>query len=84
MQVDEKQETKGERNERGKVKAVSVFDKSEQEAGKGVEKMHYSAAEEEIQLETEALLGTPHVLLEKDIQWGRRKLYKLLSNFGLL
>ncbi|KAF3552652.1 hypothetical protein DY000_02000040 [Brassica cretica] len=82
--VDEKQETKGERNERGKVKAVSVFDKSEQEAGKGVEKMHYSAAEEEIQLETEALLGTPHVLLEKDIQWGRRKLYKLLSNFGLL
>ncbi|KAL0672076.1 hypothetical protein Bca4012_000056 [Brassica carinata] len=83
-EVDEKQETKGERNERGKVKAVSVFDKSEQEAGKGVEKMHYSAAEEEIQLETEALLGTPHVLLEKDIQWGRRKLYKLLSNFGLL
>ncbi|KAF2580279.1 hypothetical protein F2Q68_00000038 [Brassica cretica] len=89
-EVDKKQETKGERNEKGKVKAVSVFDKSEQEAVKGVEKMHYNAAEEEMQqqqqqqqgLETEAL-GTPHMLLEKDIQWGRRKIYKLLSNFGL-
>lgn len=85
MQVDKNQETKEERNDKGKVKAVSQFEKSEQEAVKGVEKMHYNAAEEEIQqgLETEALLGTPHVLLEKDIQWGRRELYKLLSNFGL-
>lgn len=89
LQVDKKQEIKGERNEKEKVKAVSVFDKSEQEAVKGVvEKMHYNAAEEEIHqqqqegLEKEAL-GAPHVLLENDIQWGRRKLYKLLSNFGL-
>lgn len=85
MQVDKKQETKGERNEKGKVKAVSLFEKSEQEAGKGVEKRHYNAAEEEMQqqrLETDPL-ETPHVVLEKDIQWGRRTLYKLLSNFGL-
>ncbi|CAH8355639.1 unnamed protein product [Eruca vesicaria subsp. sativa] len=88
-EVYKKQEIKGERNDKGKVKAVSVFEKSEQEAVKGVEKMHYNAAEEEIHhhqqqqgLETEAL-ETPHVLLENDIQWGRRKLYKLLSNFGL-
>lgn len=86
MQVDKKQGIKGERNDKEKVKAVSLFEKSEQEAVKGEEKMNYNAAEEEQQqqgLETEALLGTPHVLLEKDIQWGRRKLYKLLSNFGL-
>ncbi|KAJ0235050.1 Carbohydrate-binding-like fold [Hirschfeldia incana] len=86
MQVDKKQETKGERTEKGKVKAVSVFDKSEQEAVNSVEKMHYNAAEEEMPqqqgLEIEEL-GTPNMLLEKDIQWGRRKIYKLLSNFGL-
>ncbi|CAN7113395.1 unnamed protein product [Brassica rapa subsp. narinosa] len=85
-EVDKKQGIKGERNDKEKVKAVSLFEKSEQEAVKGEEKMNYNAAEEEQQqqgLETEALLGTPHVLLEKDIQWGRRKLYKLLSNFGL-
>ncbi|KAJ4908923.1 Carbohydrate-binding-like fold [Raphanus sativus] len=83
-EVDKKQEIKEERNDIGKVKAVSLFENSEQEAVKGVEKTHYNnAAEEEIQPEAEALLGTPHVLLEKDIQWGRRKIYKLLSNFGL-
>ncbi|CAN7113548.1 unnamed protein product [Brassica rapa subsp. narinosa] len=85
-EVDKKQGIKGERNDKEKVKAVSLFEKSEQEAVKGEEKMNYNASEEEQQqqgLETEALLGTPHVLLEKDIQWGRRKLYKLLSNFGL-
>lgn len=77
------QKPKGERNE--KVKAISLFEKSEGEAVKGVEERHYNATEEEKQqqqLETEPL-GTPDVLLEKDIQWGRRKLYKLLSNFGL-
>lgn len=83
MQVDKKQEIKEERNDKGKVKAVSLFENSEQEAVEGVEKTHYNAEEEEIQPEAEALLGTPHVLLEKDIQWGRRKIYKLLSNFGL-
>ncbi|CAN7004407.1 hypothetical protein IGI04_008793 [Brassica rapa subsp. trilocularis] len=86
-EVDKKQGIKRERNDKEKIKAVTLFEKSEQEAVKGEEKMNYNAAEEEQQqqgLETEALLGTPHVLLEKDIQWGRRKLYKLLSNFGLL
>ncbi|KAG2241879.1 hypothetical protein Bca52824_096280 [Brassica carinata] len=88
-EVDEKQEIKEERNDKGKVKAVLLFEKSEQEAVKSVEeKTHYNVAEEEMQqqqqgLESEALLGKPHVLLEKDIQWGRRELYKLLSNFGL-
>ncbi|CDY11209.1 BnaA03g00450D [Brassica napus] len=85
-EVDKKQGIKRERNDKEKIKAVTLFEKSEQEAVKGEEKMNYNAAEEEQQqqgLETEALLGTPHVLLEKDIQWGRRKLYKLLSNFGL-
>lgn len=83
LQVDKKQEAKGERQEKGKVKAVSLFEKSEQEAVKSVEKRHYNAAEEEMQrLETKPV-GPPSVVLEKDIQWGRRTLYKLLSNFGL-
>ncbi|KAL1194062.1 Phosphoglucan, water dikinase [Cardamine amara subsp. amara] len=83
-EVDKKQQPKRERNEKGKVKAISLFEKSEREAVKGGEQRHYNAAEEEMQqrVETETL-GTPDVLLEKDIQWGRRKLYKLLSNFGL-
>lgn len=82
MQVDKKQEIKEERKDKGKVKAVSLFEKSEQEAVKGVEKMHYNATEEDIHLGAESL-GKPHVILEKDIQWGRKELYKLLSNFGL-
>ncbi|CAN8237580.1 unnamed protein product [Cochlearia groenlandica] len=72
------------RNKKGKVKAVSIFEKAEIPEPKDVEKMHCSETEEEMQqrLETE-LCETPNVLLEKDIQWGRRKLYKLLSNLGL-
>ncbi|CAH2074571.1 unnamed protein product [Thlaspi arvense] len=84
-EVGKKEETRRERNEKGKVIAISLFEKSEREAIKGVEKMHINTAEEETQqqrLETESL-GTPNVILEKDIQWGRRTLYKLLSNFGL-
>ncbi|CAA7061816.1 unnamed protein product [Microthlaspi erraticum] len=88
-EVGKKEETKRERNEKGKgkMKAISLFEKSEREAIKGVEKMQYNAAEEEMQQQQQRLeaesLGTPNVLLEKDIQWGRRTLYKLLSNFGL-
>lgn len=83
LQVDKKQETKGERIKKEKVKAISLFDTSEQEAGKSVDQRQYNAVEEEQQrLETEPV-GTPDVLLENDIQWGRRTLYKLLSNFGL-
>ncbi|ESQ40089.1 hypothetical protein EUTSA_v10013736mg [Eutrema salsugineum] len=73
-EVGKKEEIKMEKNEKGKVKAI-----------KGVEKMLYNASKEEMQqqrLETESL-ETPNVLLEKDIQWGRKTLYKLLSNFGL-
>lgn len=83
MQVDKKPETKAERNKKAKVKAISLFEKPEQEAVKSVEPRQYNRVEEEQQrLETEPL-GTPEVLLENDIQWGRRTLYKLLSNFGL-
>lgn len=82
LQVGKKEETKTDRKEKGKIKAISLF---EREAIKGVEKMQHNASEEEMlqqRLETD-LVGTPNVLLEKDIQWGRRTLYKLLSNFGL-
>jgi hypothetical protein len=83
LQVDKKQEPKAERNKKAKVKAISLFEKSEQEAVKSVEQRQYNAVEEEQQrLETEPL-GTPDVLFENDIQWGRRTLYKLLSNFRL-
>ncbi|CAH8269725.1 unnamed protein product [Arabidopsis lyrata] len=82
-EVDKKPETKAERNKKAKVKAISLFEKPEQEAVKSVEQRQYNRVEEEQQrLETEPL-GTPEVLLENDIQWGRRTLYKLLSNFGL-
>ncbi|AED90318.1 putative protein [Arabidopsis thaliana] len=82
-EVDKKQEPKAERNKKAKVKAISLFEKSEQEAVKSVEQRQYNAVEEEQQrLETEPL-GTPDVLFENDIQWGRRTLYKLLSNFRL-
>ncbi|CAD5330486.1 unnamed protein product [Arabidopsis thaliana] len=82
-EVDKKQEPKAERNKKAKVKAISLFEKSEQEAVKSVEQRQYNAVEEEQpRLETEPL-GTPDVLFENDIQWGRRTLYKLLSNFRL-
>ncbi|XP_010423928.1 PREDICTED: uncharacterized protein LOC104708971 isoform X1 [Camelina sativa] len=82
-EVDKKQETKGEIIKKEKVKAISLLDKSELEAVKSVDQRQYNLVEEEQQrLETEPL-GTPDMLLENDIQWGRRTLHKLLSNFRL-
>ncbi|XP_010490588.1 PREDICTED: uncharacterized protein LOC104768339 isoform X1 [Camelina sativa] len=82
-EVVKKQETKGEIIKKEKVKAISLLDKSELEAVKCVDQRQYNVVEEEQQrLETEPL-GTPDVLLENDIQWGRRTLHKLLSNFRL-
>ncbi|XP_010452006.1 PREDICTED: uncharacterized protein LOC104734179 isoform X1 [Camelina sativa] len=83
LEVDKKQETKGEIIKKEKVKAISLLDKSELEAVKSVDQRQYNVVEEEQQrLETEPL-GTPDMLLENDIQWGRRTLRKLLSNFRL-